>query len=556
MCFWIASFTLFPINSIVSGQDELPPAEGQPSVTNTDTPTDIPDTSQSVQEIETATASVTPSPAGIPETPTFTETSVTPDDPIAFTRLLVRTTGSYSPERLMAKGAERILDSTSIELAKIGVVIMDVPADQVSQIKKDLKADPDVIYVETDGEVQALDVFPNDTNFGSQYGLFRIHAPQGWEISTGSPSVTIAVVDSGVDAFHPDLVMKVLPGTDFIDGDNLPQDDYGHGTHVAGIAAASSNNSTGVAGVSWGAQILPVRVLNAVGDGNYANLSAGIIWSVDHGAQIINLSLGGLLPNDTLKTAVDYAINHGVMLIAAAGNDASGNLRYPARYPAVIAVGSTNSLDQRSGFSNYGTGLDLVAPGEAIFSTNPGGGYGNRTGTSMSTPYVSGLAAILWGMAGMPGPQRVESIMEQSALDLGSTGWDAEYGFGLIQMDAALLTRINPTRPKSPTPQYNYGYPGNLTPTVTLTPTPTVLQTIAITIVTTGDTQEVNALTNATSTLIVFTQTATPVVEPTVSGSTSGDLPGSTLLLTGGLCLLLGGLALVMFLLVSRRRRE
>ncbi len=136
---------------------------------------------------------------------------------------------------------------------------MDVPADQVSQIKKDLKADPDVIYVETDGEVQALDVFPNDTNFGSQYGLFRIHAPQGWEISTGSPSVTIAVVDSGVDAFHPDLVMKVLPGTDFIDGDNLPQDDYGHGTHVAGIAAASSNNSTGVAGVSWGAQILPVQ---------------------------------------------------------------------------------------------------------------------------------------------------------------------------------------------------------------------------------------------------------------------------------------------------------
>ncbi len=108
------------------------------------------------------------------------------------------------------------------------------------------------------------------------------------------------------------------------------------------------------------------------------------------------------------------------MLIAAAGNDASGNLRYPARYPAVIAVGSTNSLDQRSGFSNYGTGLDLVAPGEAIFSTNPGGGYGNRTGTSMSTPYVSGLAAILWGMAGMPGPQRVESIMEQSALDLGT----------------------------------------------------------------------------------------------------------------------------------------
>ncbi len=552
ICFWIASFTLYPINSIVSGQVEQPTVENIP----TDTPTVTTDISQPTQEIETVALSETSSPTVILESPTVTNTLQVPESPKETTRLLVRTTGSYSAERMMAKGDVRNLDPAAIELAKIGVMIVDVPADQVAQIKKDLKSDPDVIFVETDGNVQALDIFPNDTRFGSQYGLFRTHAPQGWEISTGSPSVTIAIVDSGVDASHPDLAMKVLGGIDFIDGDNTPQDGYGHGTHVAGIAAASTNNGVGVSGVSWGAQILPVRVLDASGDGNYSNLSAGIIWSVDHGAQIINLSLGGTLPNDTLKNAVDYAINHGVMLIAAAGNDTSGNLRYPAHYPSVIAVGSTNSLDQRSGFSNHGTGLDLVAPGEAIISTIPGGGYGPKDGTSMSAPFVSGLAAILWGMPGMTGPQRIESIMEQSALDLGAPGWDAEYGFGLIQMDAALLTRINPPRPKSPTPQYAYGYPGNLTPTVTLTPTPTMIHTIVVTPTSPTNIPEVNALTNATSTLIIITPTATPLFETISSINGSSNPPGSVLLLGGGVCLLLGGITFFILLVLLKKRNK
>ena len=174
----------------------------------------------------------------------------------------------------------------------------------------------------------------------------------------------------------------------------------------------------------------------------------------------------------------------------------------------------------------------------------------------MSTPYVSGLAAILWGMSGMPGSQRVESIMEQSALDLGTPGWDAEYGFGLIQMDAALLTRINPPRPKSPTSQYDFGYPGNLTPTVTLTPTPIVLPTIDITTAITGNAPEVNALNNATSTFADVVQTSTPFVGPSKSISTTGSPPGSTLLLTSGLCLVLGGMALIVFLVIARKRQK
>ena len=315
-------------------------------------------------------------------------------------RLLVGTERNASTEGLMANGMDTITDPVAVELAKIGVTILEVPADLVDQTRAELKKDPGVTFVESDGMIQALDVFPNDPGFPAQYALINIHAPQGWAVSTGSTMVTIAVIDSGVDLSHPDLVDKILQGYDFIENDPTPQDEYGHGTHVSGIAAASTNNGSGVSGVSWGAQILPVRVLDSHGNGDYATLAAGIIWAVDHGAQILNLSLGGINPNTTLLKAVNYAYDRGVLVIAASGNDGSGNLRYPARYPVVVAVGSTNSLNQRSGYSNYGSGLDLVAPGESIYSSDPGG-YAYRTGTSMSAPFVSGLAAILWGMPGV-----------------------------------------------------------------------------------------------------------------------------------------------------------
>ena len=148
--------------------------------------------------------------------------------------------------------------------------------------------------VEPDYPVQALDTFPNDPSFASQYALTAIHAPQGWDISTGSSSVTIAILDSGVDLNHLDLAGKILQGYDFVNNDNVPFDDYGHGTHVAGIAAALGNNGLGIAGVSWGARILPVKILDASGNGSYSNVATGIIWATDQGAQIINMSLGGL----------------------------------------------------------------------------------------------------------------------------------------------------------------------------------------------------------------------------------------------------------------------
>ena len=473
-------------------------------------------------------------------------------------RLLVGTSPEFAAEWARSHRSAKVQNAVAEELAKINVQILDVPAAEASQMRKELKKQPGVRFAQFDAPVEALDLFPNDPYLPAQYGLINIRAPQGWEISTGSPIVTIAIVDSGVDFTHPDLVTKALAGYDFIEGDTLPQDEYGHGTHVAGIAAAATNNGQGVAGVSWGAQLLPVRVLNSTGGGSYSILAAGIIWAADHGAQIINLSLGGLTPDSTLLNAVNYAINRGCLLVAASGNDGSGFLRYPAAFPAVVSVGSTNSINQRSGFSNYGTGLDLMAPGEAIYSTNTGGGYFYRTGTSMSVPYVSGLAAVLWGRAGATTPHLIEIAMEQSALDLGAAGWDAEYGFGLIQMDQALLYANQVAYTKTPVATYAGGVGivlGSPTITFTTTPIATLEPIIEMTPVITSITDEVTASQlNGTITAIAheirITLSATPANKTLVTGE--GD-HGDLLVISGGL-LVLGGVGLWVALLLWRRR--
>lgn len=474
-------------------------------------------------------------------------------------RLLVGITHLYSNERVMAAGAGIEVDVVSMELEKIGVKVLNVPASQFYDIRKELKKDSGVMFAEPDGVVSVLDLFPNDPGFGSQYGLLNIHAPQGWQVSTGSQWVTIAVVDSGVDGTHSDLVMKILPGFDFVEGDAFPQDEYGHGTYIAGIAAASTNNGNGVSGVSWGAQILPVRVLDASGNGTYADLAAGIIWAADHGAQIINLSLGGITPNSTLERAVNYAVARGVLMVAASGNDGAGNLRYPANYAPVLSVGSVNSINQRSAFSSYGSGLDVVAPGEDIYSTNPGGGYGYRSGTSMSAPYVSGLAAILWGIPGYGRANTVSGVIRNTARDLGDPGWDVEYGYGIIQMDTALgVSIVEPEKENTIPPQYTGGFPA--TPTGTATPSPalTVTPLISSTVIP-AERREVEGLvvtmvSNLEQPSLI--SSVTPKVIPLFDTTKSTASAKDSLLLISGLCFLFGGAALVIVLIMLRKRKR
>jgi thermitase len=367
----------------------------------------------------------------------------------------------YAVEQcLRAAGATR-----SRRIAQLSVSRLKVPAGRTAEAIDRLKACPGVIYAEPNYVVSAAETIPDDTFWSNQYGLRAIRAPQGWDLAAGSSAVTIAVVDSGVDLAHVDLAGKILPGYDFINNDAVPQDDFylSHGTHVAGIAAAITDNGTGVAGVSWGARLLPVKVLDSSGNGTSAGVAEGITWAVDHGAQVINLSLGGPDPSTVLEDAVNYAYGQGVVVVAAAGNFGTNAPFYPASYAHVIAVAATDSSNNRYANSDFGSWVDLAAPGVSVFSTLRNNTYGNLTGTSMASPFVAGLAAILRGLPGNTSPDQIEQQLETTALDLGTAGRDDLFGYGLIQADAAI-------RSVSASPLLGVGKSGTGDGTVTSVP--------------------------------------------------------------------------------------
>jgi subtilisin family serine protease len=315
---------------------------------------------------------------------------------------------------------------------------------------------PAIAWAEPDYLAQVA-VVPDDTLFPSQWGPSRVNAPHAWDMSVGGSRPLIAIVDTGVDYSHPDLGGKLLPGATFVNGTTTAADDYGHGTHVAGIAAAESNNVTGVAGMAWANPILPVKALDSSGSGTYSAIAQAIMYAADSGATVINMSLGGSYDSQTLRDACQYAYNKGCTLVAAAGNQNSYVMCYPAAYPTVIAVGATDQSDTRAYFSNYGPQLSVAAPGVDILSTMPTGlvtlntSYGYSTmydslsGTSMATPHVAGLAALLLSVNPSLGPDGVRNVLQRTALDLGDLGWDEQHGYGRIQADAAVAEALHPS---------------------------------------------------------------------------------------------------------------
>jgi thermitase len=320
------------------------------------------------------------------------------------------------------------------DITGIGVTRLRVPPGQVHASVELFRASSDVEFAEVDSLVEAQDLFPDDPLFANQWGLVKVKGPQAWSLVSGATPVTVAIIDTGVDAGHPDLAGKVLSGYNSIRDNDRSDDDNGHGTRVAGIAAAVSNNGQGVASVAWNSRIVPVKVLDRRGMGTSADVAEGIVWAADHGAQVLNLSLGGKAYSETMKAAVDYAWSKGAVIAAAAGNSAPYVL-YPAAYENVIAVGATDELDERAWFSGTGPALDVVAPGVNVVSTavQRDGTYASGSGTSFASPFVAGQAVMLLG-AGVGGNAAVVSRIISTTDDLRACGWDDWTGWGRVNL--------------------------------------------------------------------------------------------------------------------------
>ena len=287
-------------------------------------------------------------------------------------------------------------------------------------------------------------IVPNDILYSRyQWNLPSIETEKGWELSRGDEGVIIAVLDTGVQSNHPDLKGRLTEGANIVNNNAAPEDDVGHGTHVAGIIGATVNNGEGVAGVSWFNKIMPVKVLDASGAGSAYSVAQGIIWAVDHGAKVINMSLGNYAQAEFLHDAVKYAYERDVVLIAASGNDNAGRPGYPAAYPEVFAVAATNMNKDKAPFSNYGDYIDVAAPGDSIASTYPGGQYAALSGTSMASPHVAALAGLIRSVNPELTNDEVMELMRQSARDLGTEGKDMYFGYGEIDVDKALNAAAN-----------------------------------------------------------------------------------------------------------------
>ncbi len=381
-----------------------------------------------------------------------------------------------------APGRARMLRAIS----GIGVQVVQVEPGLEEAWLAYLRSDPRVAFAELDHRVTIAGrlpdpstlkgsaggggpIIPNDPAWPSQWSLRTLRMAEAWQSGAGSPDVVIAVVDTGLALSHPDLADKLWTNAGEISGNGLDDDengkvddvhgwrfyhyysggaytpaedanivdDHGHGTHVAGTAAATTNNGIGIAGVSWGARIMAVKVLDQYGTGWYSDVAAGVTYAADSGARVINLSLGDDEPSSALCAAIQYAHDQGSLVVAATGNS-GGAVFCPATCPHALAVAASDSADGRAPFSNYGPEVDVTAPGSGIYSTWPWlDGYATRSGTSMAAAHVSGVASLVWSLWPALGPGRVAEQLMCTAVDIADTGLDPYTGSGRIDAAAA-----------------------------------------------------------------------------------------------------------------------
>lgn len=288
-------------------------------------------------------------------------------------------------------------------------------------------------FVELDMAV-APSATVNDPSYTNSWALPKIQAPTAWDTATGA-GVTIAILDTGVDSSHPDLAASMVPGWNFYDNNANTADVHGHGTAVAGSAAMIGNNGTGSAGVAWASKIMPVRISAPDGYAYFSTIAQGVYWAADQGARVVNISFG-VSGSSTVQSAAQYMRNKGGVVMASAGN--TGALENVAANDMILTVAATDSNDARASWSSYGAYVDVTAPGVSIYSTNRGGGYGNWSGTSFSSPITAAAAALMFSANAKLAPADVDAILKSTALDLGTAGYDQYHGYGRIDVARAV----------------------------------------------------------------------------------------------------------------------
>lgn len=451
--------------------------------------------------------------------------------------------GVSSPDRAALLARHQAI--TDAVIAPLDVMRLRVPPGREQAAVEALSKEPGVRYAQLDHPARALET-PNDPRWSAQWNMRQIRADDAWDLVRDVEGRIIAIVDSGIDLDHPDLANVVwtnlgeVPGNDLDDDhngkvddvygwhfgvecnytqgcwqveDNNVEDDYGHGTHVAGIAGAEANNDVGVAGVAWGARLMAVKVLDEYGYGSCFDVAAGVTYAAQNGASVINICIACSSVSGPLADAIAYARQgRGSLVVAAAGND-GGEVVYPASDPLALAVGAVDSSGARASFSNRGPALDVMAPGVDVLSTWPlRDGYFEKSGTSMAGPHVSGLAALAWAADPSLSAAQVTEVITSTAIDLGPAGRDDRHGYGLIDARAAVqavLGDVTPTPVASPSRTPRPTRTG--APTATSTPTGTA----------TGTATATASSTPAPSATVTPTASPTPTATATVTSTTT-----------------------------------
>lgn len=366
---------------------------------------------------------------------------------------IIKTHGGNSSRKLTGGKQEK---DGAADGSGPNIYVVEMPAGREQALVQALARNPHVKSAELDGVLKMRQT-PADPYYGNEWHLPMVQAPAAWDVATGS-GITIAILDTGVEASHPDLAARIVPGWNFYDNNSNTADVYGHGTKVAGVAGAIGNNSAGVAGAAWNAKVMPMRISDPSGYLTYYSIVANaLIWAADHGARVANISYG-VDDVAAVQSAAQYMRNKGGVVVTAGGNagayDASPNTN------TMITVAATDGSDLRASWSNYGPYIDVAAPGAGIWTTIRGGGYGAVNGTSFSSPLTAGVVALMLSANPALQPGQVDSILMSTADDKGTAGRDDYYGYGRINAARAVAAAKAAATTDSQAPTVAFTTPG------------------------------------------------------------------------------------------------